>query len=356
VVFMTAVSPFDDPKSKAANPLPMGGFFAEEAPGPGGLATFWGATEGLAWENATSAFAALVSHLKPRAVWMPGYICAHLSAAVPPDQRRFFGLTSGMQPDLATLCDLRPGDLVLAVNYFGMAPTVAWHSFVDHHQDMWFVEDCAQTLHSGAKAWGDWQLYSPRKLIGVAEGGLLVPISPKSQDSKMPGPALPPDPITVAQRLLPVRLRREHPYETTLWHPLHQAAEAASGLSDRAIAPEVFALLASLDPAPLIRTRKTNFGRLASILADHALIKALHPTFAPFGFPVTLPAGCRDTILARMYRKSIFPAVHWRDIATADGNLADHNRAAQMATLPCDHRYDLQDMDRLAEIFLGALD
>ena len=334
--------------------LPLGGFFALEAPGAGGLAALWGVDPALAWENASSALAALVAHLAPQTVWMPGYLCAHMAAAVPAAQRRFFGLTATMQPDVTRLSGVEAGDLVLAVRYFGEPPGVDWQGFVAAHPQVHFVEDCAQSLLPAVSD-ADWRIFSPRKVMGVPEGGILVPLSARARQAGMRGPRQPADPARVAQRALPMQMRRDHPFDNAAWHPLHQAAENAGLVNDHAMDPTALTLLLSQDPGPMIAARRANFAVLAARLADHALFATLADACAPFGFPVVLPAPDRDAILARMHREQVFPAVHWRDIAAPMQMVADHVRSASLATLPCDHRYDLQDMARVADVFLGAL-
>jgi len=161
----------------------MGGFFGLEVPEASqpenGLAAAWKiAGPRLAWTNATSALAALVVHLGPGSVWLPGYICASILAAVPGRALRFFPLREDMSPEIAAMQGrLSPGDMVLAVNMFGRDPGAEWRAFVKDHPSVTFVEDCAQALDTSVTPWGDWRLFSPRKLLGVPEGGLLAAVS-----------------------------------------------------------------------------------------------------------------------------------------------------------------------------------
>ena len=204
-------------------PSLLGGFFGSEGPGAGGLAEFWQVDPGLCWENLSSAFAALIRHLKPRTVWMPGYLCQHMAAAVSPDQRRFYPLTVAMEPELTAFDRLQDGDLVLAVSYFGRPLGADWRQAVAARPGVWFAEDCAQSLDTGAAAWSDWRLYSPRKLMGVAEGGVLVAISDRAKAAQGVGPTLPADP----QQLEPAAERRQH-----------EAQEARPHERDQDVAPQ----------------------------------------------------------------------------------------------------------------------
>ena len=338
---------------------PIGGFLGLEPAGCGDLLSYWGARDAPGWVNATSALAALVTRLRPRRVWLPGYICAELVGAVPPQARRFFPLTDDLCPDIAALKrELVPGDMVLAVNMFGCAPGPAWRDFVAAHPGVSFVEDCAQTLETGEAAWGDWRLYSPRKLVGVPEGGLLVPISARAEAR---APHIHPDmALQVDQRpgcqtrLAPLLARQDAPQDNALWHPLHQAAEASHRISAAPMSLLARDMLSRLDPAAMITARKRNYAHLSRVLGGHALWPETDPQFAPSGFAVRVAAQRRAGVLAHLHGHKIFAAVHWRDIPAPAGFVADHARAASLITLPCDHRYGVGEMQTVAEVFLAA--
>ncbi len=150
----------------------------------------------------------------------------------------------------------------------------------------------------------------------------------------------------------PALARLEVPQDNAFWHLLHQTAEADQTVGTRPISRLSWQLLALHDPAALIQARVRNFRRLADHLSAHAVLTEAEPRFAPLGFPVALPAAARDGVLARLHARGLFPAVHWRDIPAPHTFAADHARAATLVTLPCDHRYGVTDMDRLAEAFL----
>jgi hypothetical protein len=335
----------------------IGGFFALETPAPdsrGGLPALWGLDDTTpARDSAGAVFAALVRALGPPRIWLPGWLCAPFAAGLPADRICLYRVTPTLAPDTASLGDLAPGDLLLAVNPFGQTPGPDWATFVAAHPDTFFVEDCAQSLATGGAPWGDWQLYSPRKLMGVPEGGFLVPRTARARAITLPPATLPPDPERCAARLAPRQLRRDHPTDNGLWHPLYQQAESLGDNADRAIDPAAHGLLARIDPAPMIAARQRNAARLAAALPPALQLLPRDPAAAPFGLPLLLPR--RDAILARLHRAGIFPAVHWRDILSPPTWEDDHARAASIVTLPCDHRYGPAQMDRLATTLLSLL-
>lgn len=347
----------------AARRGPIGGFFGLERPGPGApatdLLTHWQASAAPAWVNATSALAALVAALRPQRVWLPGYLCTELVAAVPPPARRFFALRDDLEPDIAALEGrLAPGDLLLAVNMFGRAPGADWRGFVAAHPGVSFVEDCAQALDTGAPAWGDWRLYSPRKLVGVPEGGILVAVSGRARAM---APQVHPDMGLRADdgpgcraRLAPLLARQAAPHDNAAWPGLHRAAEASHRIGPAPISGFARDLLTRLDPAPMSAARKRNYAHLSRLLGDHALRPEAAPEFAASGFAVQVPAARRAAVLAQLHGAGIFAAVHWRAIPAPAAFGADHARAAGLISLPCDHRYGPGEMEAVAEIFLAA--
>lgn len=327
---------------------PLGGFLPLASPGNGGLVEYWGIDPDLAWGNATSALAALVAHLRPGAVWLPGFFCAWPVQAVPQGLRRFYPLGPDLQPDRDGLRSVRPGDMVLATDLFGRAPGPAWRAFVADHPGVTFVEDRAHALDPG-QTWGDWQLFSIRKVLGVPEGGFLVPATARARGQALPGPRVPPDPARVVERLLPMLSRAEAPDLNRLWHPLHQVAEAGQTASPHRISRFSRDLAFSLNPASAIAARKANYAHLADALPDLALLGDPRPGFAPLGFPLRLPADRRDSIQDHLARHRIFAAVHWRDLAAPqEARFAgDHALAAQSLTLPVDPGLDGADLDRV---------
>jgi dTDP-4-amino-4,6-dideoxygalactose transaminase len=334
----------------------IGGFFPlEPATAPAPRAAFPGADPQLARDSAGAAFGALVRLLDPPRIWLPGWLCAPFAMGLPADRLRLYRVTPDLAPDTASLAALGPGDLLLAVNHFGRAPGPAWTAFVAAHPDVFFVEDCAQALDTGTSPWGDWRLYSPRKLMGVPEGGFLLPRTPRAR--ALPPPAIPADPARSAARRAPMALRRDHPGDNALWRPLHQQAEALADNADRAMDATAFATLAQIDTAPMIAARRANAARLFHRLPSGAapLYDLTDPPFAPFGLPVLLPPARRDAILAHLHAQGIFAAVHWRDILSPPDWAEDHARAAAIVTLPCDHRYGPADMDRVATALARAL-
>ena len=159
---------------------PIGGFFERHDPDDraGGISVLEAWTGDRVWAgfvNARSAFAALVESLSGVTVWLPAFVCSDLVDPSFAGRVRFYPVGQGFVPDLAGVeAAMAAGDLVLVVAYFGEPVAEAVEAFARRRPDLRIVEDRAQALDPGPAAEDRWVLYSPRKLLGVADGGLLV--------------------------------------------------------------------------------------------------------------------------------------------------------------------------------------
>src|SRR6266852_5720649 len=160
----------------------IGGFFGIELPPAGtpGLASFWSMpiNPALTYVNGRSALAALLASVSPSKLWLPAYICRSVVQAAEATDTTFdfFPVNEMLQPDTAFLDSVaRAGEIVLAVDYFGRSPEPEFLDFVERRRDLQFVEDACHAFDTGTAQWGHWCLRSPRKLVGVPDGGFLIP-------------------------------------------------------------------------------------------------------------------------------------------------------------------------------------
>lgn len=345
--------------SRMDDSRPIGGFLGFELPGnDGGLRKLWGAhDERLAFTTARSALAHLLSSERSGAVWFPAYVCTEFARAVPADRLRYYPHEADLSPKLDFLHEMvRPGDLVIAVNFFGRPPSPAFLAYVSDRRDILFVEDCAQAIDTGRPPWGDWRLFSPRKVVGVPDGGILVPCSARAAALELAGSVR--SDFAAVELATPqlARFEDEGEVHNDRWYGLNLAKESSLAISGRRISRLAWAVLGLLDADAIARKRRENFARLASRLAEWAFLPEACPEFVPLGFPVRLPPGQRLQVQEHLYRHRVFPAVHWAELASPPREFPDeHSLASTLLTLPCDHRYGGAEMDRVANLFLQTV-
>ena len=339
----------------AASAAPIGGFFERHEPDGAGPSVLEHWTEGrphAAFVNARSAFAALVAAFPGVTVWLPAFLCADLVQPAYARRTRFYPVNDGFEPDLDPVeTEAKAGDLVLVTAYFGLPVSDGARQILARRPDLHVVEDRAQALDPGPGVPGAWRLYSPRKLLGVADGGLLVA---PDDASALPQPTEGADGAALWAAPL---LRAEDPSgrNNAQWHAANQAKEAAMAVGSQAMTDLSLSILTQTSLASLAGPRLRNWRVLDAHLRTWSALPA-DPASPPIGYVLRLEADRRDRVLRGLHAERIFAAVHWPRIAgPAEDFPSEAGWSRELITLPCDHRYDEAAMTRIADRVVDLL-
>ena len=291
------------------------------------------------YSSARSALAALLRFKGTQRIWLPDFCCPALVEAAGAVEIGWYATTPELDVSLASLVpSLRPGDAVLAIDYFGRAPRSEFLDLVSAQRDVLWIEDRAHALNPGLPAWGDIVLYSPRKILGVGDGGLMVSQSPLPDPSSTPTAPLP---IAQSQRQRdPDGLRPDR------WFPAFRTQEAAFCVDDGRMSDLTKTVLERADGAAISARRQSNARFLAAALEDLALWPTDPIDYAPLAFPICV--ADRDGVAQALAEQRIYCAKHWTDLPNDPAHFpAAHSLSAHILSLPCDQRYDERDMDRI---------
>ena len=230
------------------------------------------------------------------------------------------------------------------MTHFGLPVSAGARQALAQRPDLQVVDDRAQALAAGPSLEGAWRLYSPRKLLGVADGGLLV--APDAATA-LPQPTGRDGDATL-WTAPDLRARDPLGRDNARWHAANQTKEAAMAVTADAISARSLAILAETSAASLIEPRLANWRILdASLNAWSAL--PTEPGAPPLGYVLRLDAIRRDRLLAALHAERIFAAVHWPTIAAPAEDFPREARwTRELLTLPCDHRYGVAEMARIA--------
>jgi hypothetical protein len=335
----------------------IGGFFGLHEPdcGPLEQSILFHWTHGreyAAFGSARSAFAALVAVTAPRCVWLPAYICDGLIAKSWRERIRYYPTGAGFKPDVATLDrDALAGDLVLAVDFFGFPPGPEFLTFVKRRRDLLFVDDRAQALDVGIEPWAQWTLYSPRKLLGVADGGILVSERP---GLLIPQPSEQSDAIALWTAPL-LRYEDRDEANNQLWHEAHQAKKSWMKADNCQMTRWTTWILAHTSLEPLARRQRANWHVLLNLLGRWLALEG-NSNAVPFGYIIKVPSERRSKTLQALHRASIFAAVHYPSLPSPAEHFAtEHKLRSEIITLPCDHRYGEDEMRVVARNVLALV-
>lgn len=305
--------------------------------------------------NARSALAQLLTQRRARRVWLPAYICdaAAVGAAAGASAIDFYPVDPMLHADVGFLDGrLRRGDYVLGVDYFGRSPAREFRRLVAARRDVGWIEDRAQALDVAA-TWGDWQLFSPRKLLGVPDGGIVTAARPALARRAGAGAAVAPPRIEAMLAVQAARLDDPRCVRSRLWFSAYRRSEANQRVERSAMSRLSLDLLAAADAPAIARRRAANWRTLRTLLGDvMAFDGACGP--APYGFPIRVrdAGGLHERLAAR----GVFAQRIWARLPSPRRRFPEaHRLARELLTLPCDQRYAASDMQAVARAVRACL-
>ncbi|HZZ04018.1 hypothetical protein [Paraburkholderia sp.] len=316
----------------------IGGYFELELP-QAGSTLHDGA---LRFQSSRAAFLALLRSLRPAAVWMPWYIC---DAMIEPLRMagtavKRYRLDSDLRVQSV---DLAQDEWLVYVNYFGLCE----HQVDDvlrRFPSERVVIDNAQALFAQPRDCLA-TLYSPRKFLGVPDGGYLV----TQQRIDMPNAI-------------------DHASVQRCGHLLSRLAQDAEiGYADYAAAEESLKyqqplqmsqltqrMLASVDYDAVRARRVANFAFLHEKLQRYNRFTFHHrEDTAPLCYPYFgAPTGLREALRAQR----VYTPGYWPDVAAAEG-VPEFERDLPDSTLflPCDQRLARDDLAPIVQRILDRL-
>lgn len=267
---------------------------------------------------------------KSGVVWLPDYICDEAVSPLRGEALtlRFYRIREDLSPDWASLnaeaAIADPADVFVLVHYFGVPNSVAEARSFCASVGADLVEDCAHVLVPTNGCGEATSIFSPRKLLALPEGGLLVGNENDGhggvKESFGRNPAF-------VGRWIAKRLAQKMMIASRVsWHGFRNDA-AASEDEEIASAGEVvtarpdkyslrlLGVLAKDIPAVIARRRDNYFSLLRAVAgSDDA--RALYPSLAegicPYAFPLIFQRR-RDELNARLRSRGV-PSSDWPNL------------------------------------------
>lgn len=317
----------------------IGGYFELELP-RGQTQVYPGA---LRFQSARSAFLALLRAAKPGRVWMPRYLCDTMYAPLRDAGIGCEHYSVDERLEIVGEPVVHGNDWFYYVNYFGLRESyvdVVLSRFgpqrvvVDNCQAFFSKpRDCAATI------------YSPRKFFGIPDGGLLI-----SQCQVEPPVQRDTDSLARARHLVErLASTPEAGYAS------YQAAEQSLGnVEPHGMSQLTEALLSTLDLNRARLRRTDNFLALHAKLAQfNRYSMDVAAIDGPLCYPLLIEApGLREHLIA----SRIFVATYWTDVTRrVEAGSVEADLAKNLIPLPCDQRYNVDEMARVAEACLEFL-
>jgi dTDP-4-amino-4,6-dideoxygalactose transaminase len=288
---------------------------------------------------------------------MPSFLCNALLEALDltATTLRFFPVGPNLEIASSNWIEqVKPGSLVVVIDYFGF-PCDNNAVMQAKQRGAFVLEDASQALlsaHVGRRS--DFVVYSPRKILGVPDGGILR----CAEGRTLPSIELlqpPPQWWKMAFEACVERREFDKFGGERRWYELFRTVEATYPLGPfRMSSFSEFLLSSAFDYEWIAQRRRVNYAFLAERLQDYAVFKNLDEHTVPIGFPVKVER--RDQVRQFLFSKDVYPPVHW-DISqyVPEDFLASHELSRRIMTIPCDHRLGIEDMNRIVSAVYQAL-
>jgi hypothetical protein len=275
--------------------------------------------------------------MAPTRIWIPHFICPEALAAatgVAPVKRY------ALADDLGPASDDVPesGDVTVLVDYAGLCSSRLRQALgrldpertlVDASQSLFFSVQDARHI-----------VYSPRKYVGVPDGGYLVTphavAAPHAADE---------DASLRRMEHLLLRLAGRRKQGLTAYRRSEASLDdpGPDGMST-----VTRGLLASVDFGRVADLRRSNYDILKQFLGEPP---------SPYGpgsgaeVPLCFPYRVAHAAEARerLREKSIFVPHYWPGIALPEADGLAREMASSILCLPCDQRYDASSMEAMAQ-------
>lgn len=301
-------------------------------------------------------------------MWLPSYFCMDVAHSLRTkfDLVWYRDLPNEAVPDHKSLNPL-PGDLVLAVNFFGIKNGLFWNDWLTRYDDVCLVEDHTHDPFStwAKKSKASYCFASLRKTLPIPDGSIIW--SPRNLPLPTPSGDVPTGSYLKLQAMIlkSLYLRGTRISKETFRNLQIQGETSLT--TDSYCQPSEFTQLI-FKHLPVFKFRKERrrniqlFEKLMSSI-DHEEFRSLtncqrSDNTVPFnGLLICKSEEIRDKLLEHLISQQIYATVHWRinsDI-TKPVDPTSKNLSSRLITIPLDHRYKEMDICKIFYLLTSFL-
>lgn len=290
--------------------------------------------------SARSAIKLVLISLEARKVWLPAYSCnAVVEAANDVGVAiKFYKVDSNF--DVEPTLQLEDDELILVIDYFGLCGEAVKRSR-SRFEERQIIVDCSQAYFSEPTS-SLATIYSPRKFFGLPDGGLLY-----SKDPRIKQPAQRDD--SSGSRMAHLISRLTNSPESA-YRQYIEAEQVISNLPVQGMSCLTERLLQSVDYQRARTTRARNAQYLHECLGQYNQLNLkIDETVAPLCYPF-LP-DVKTASKAELISQRVFVPTYWPEVLNrVEEGSFEWNVVTNGFFLPCDQRYNEDDMDRLISL------
>jgi dTDP-4-amino-4,6-dideoxygalactose transaminase len=286
--------------------------------------------------NARSCFYSILNYLNHPSVWMPSYLCESLLNVA--HNVKYYEVDRTLKINESFLDETKPSEVILIIDYFGFKQDKTIYEKIKRKKCI-SIEDASQSLFSQKHSVADFTIYSLTKCLGLPDGGMIESNDPSFEVETIPPPM---DFIEAALTYRKKRAKFDSGEENNWYSDYLNYKEIATPIGPFAMSDLSKSLYMTYDQKNIVEKTRRNY----KILQNHINpIKRLEDGVSPIGFPIIHEK--RDELLSALIKERIYPPVHWRLKKVPKAFSDSYWVSERQITLPCDQRYDEEDMERI---------
>lgn len=294
---------------------------------------------GILLNSGRHALEHILRSLRVKRIWLPYFTC---DVVLQPIQKlnipySFYHINNNLE-----LCDefqLDEGEYLIVTNYFGIKDSYI-SKLVSKYENRLIIDN-AQALF--AKSYSSCcQFYSPRKFVGIPDGGIAI-----SYDSKLKKVTYPKDKSFDRCSHL---LKRWDLLPSDGYSDFKNNSKQISDSELMVMSNLTNRLLSSIDFESVKKSRLQNFDYLHNHLLDSN--KLTIPDISSFSCPMVYPYWTENLELRQtLINNNVFVAKYWPNVLEwCNSNDLETELTNNIIPLPIDQRYRKGDMDYIINL------
>lgn len=292
----------------------------------------------VAVNNARNALIYLIRSHDIKRIYLPYFLCESVELACRAEgvTVAFYHIDKDLRPVFDK--DLEEHDWLYLVNYYGMLSDEDIDAYKRQFRNL--VVDNVQAFFQKPVNGVD-TLYSCRKFFGVPDGGYVASsafVRLDLQEDK-------------SKDRMKHLLGRFEDGVANLYYGDFKANDAAFKTTElRYMSALTHNLLGAIDYDRAMRIRNENYRFLHNALGKHNAL-AIGTPDGPYAYPLYCKDGMK--VKKALAERKIYVATLWPNVLSMDGSL-EKDYAENILPLPCDQRYDQEDMQRIVDELLAC--
>jgi hypothetical protein len=279
---------------------------------------------------------------KVEKVWMPKYICNSMIEPVHLAGKDigYYGLNQ--QFELNENLEIKENEIILLVNYFGLF-TGLINQLISKYGKESVVVDCSQAFFDSPFDCVA-TIYSPRKFLGIPDGGILVTSLnidlPKKQDEAS------------IKRMEHLITRIAYSAETG-YDQYKEAESTFSRNEPLCMSKLTMHILSRINFNEIINARRNNFLYLHEAIGEFNLFQFDAHINAPLCYPLMTKYPIPNDLFLE---NKIYTAKYWSDVSERITEASfEYKLVHNLTPLPIDQRYDYRDLNRVIDVVKKGL-